>query len=122
MKKLLLSTCVVLTVISPQVFAETDFTPSKDKLYHLSGSALLGFGTNYVLKDWRHAFGTCVTIGLAKEIYDEVDYGGGSTADMAYNIIGCGIGVGVGESLGVKMAFVPERNLDGFMIAVRYDF
>ncbi|WED24171.1 hypothetical protein L3Q72_14900 [Vibrio sp. JC009] len=122
MKNFALSLGIVLSLLSHPVYAEYDFTPAEDKLYHLGGSAAIGFGANYLMGDWRYAFGACAAIGAAKEIYDEDDYGGASVEDFAYDVVGCAIGVGMSEALGVRMAVIPERNLDGLMLAVQYGF
>ncbi len=120
MKKLLL--LIFLGSFSNAAFADYDFSPAEDKLKHLGVSTAIGFGANYVISDWRKAFGACAAIGVAKEIYDEKDYGGGSVEDIAYDLVGCAIGVGVSQSFGIKMAFIPERNLDGMMVAIHYAF
>ncbi len=108
--------------LSNAAAADYDFSPAEDKLKHLGVSAAVGFGANYVISDWRKAFGACTAVGIVKEIYDESDYGGGSVEDIAYDLVGCAIGVGVSQSFGIKMAFIPERDLDGMMVAVHYAF
>lgn len=120
MKKLTLP--ILLALFSNTAHAVYDFSPAEDKLKHLGVSTVVGFGANYVISDWRKAFGACAAVGVAKEVYDESDYGGGSIEDIAYDVVGCAIGVGVSQSLGIKMAFIPERNLDGMMVAVHYAF
>ncbi len=120
MKKILL--LIILALFSNAAVADYDFSPAEDKLKHLGVSAAVGFGANYVISDWRKAFGACTAVGIVKEIYDENDYGGGSVEDIAYDLVGCAIGVGVGHSFGIKMAFIPERNLDGMMVAIHYAF
>ena len=109
---------VLLSLFSLSASAEIE----QDKMLHFGVSSVIGFGTNYVVSDWRKSFGICVTIGAAKEIYDEDDYGHGSMEDIGYDIAGCIVGIAASETLGMKMALIPEPNLDGVMLAVQYDF
>lgn len=109
-------------MFSKNSFADYDFSPAEDKLKHFGVSSVIGFGANYVFTDWRKAFGTCTTIGIAKEVYDQVDYGGGSVEDIVYDIAGCVVGVSLSQSFGIKMAVIPTRTIDGAMVAVRYAF
>lgn len=71
----------------------------KDKQQHLTvstGIATLTYGaTNSA---WA-SFGACIGVGLAKELYDQQDYGKFSSEDMQANAIGCGIGMVLGYAL-----------------------
>ncbi len=51
------------------------------------------------------AFGTCLAIGTAKELYDEAQEGNKfDEEDMLANLIGCGIGIPIGK-LGNNLFF-----------------
>lgn len=113
---------LLIALYSHSVFAIYDFSPADDKLKHFGVSVAVGFGANYVLSDWRYAFGTCAAIGVAKEVYDEDDYGGGSIEDIAYDLAGCVVGVTLSQSLGLNLAISPTRAFDGATVSVRYDF
>ncbi len=69
----------------------------KDKQFHLGVSAVLGAGLQYHTDDWVTSMTACSLVGLGKEIYDEYDYGGFDTEDLAYDVVGCGLGVVVGD-------------------------
>lgn len=124
MRKGILRIGALLTFISPilTVTAGDEYKPNEDKLYHLGVSTVIGFSANYVMEDWRYALGACTAVGLAKEVYDQLDYGGASIGDLAYDVVGCAIGVSTSEYLGIKMAVIPEKNQNGFTIALQYDF
>lgn len=78
----------------------------KDKQQHLTvstGIATLTYGATQ--SAWM-SFGACIGTGLAKELYDQHDYGKFSTEDMQANAIGCGIGMALGYALfGSKQGF-----------------
>lgn len=88
----------------------------KDKQKHLAVSTAIGAGSTYFFDDYRYSFATCMTFGLAKEIYDEIDYGGFDGKDLAYDALGCGLGVLTGE---VIKFHIQD---DGAMISLNYNF
>lgn len=65
-------------------------SPHKDKTYH----AVAGAGVAAVVRHqggtWAQGCGAAAAVGLAKEVYDEVDYGGFDPRDaMATALAGC---------------------------------
>lgn len=98
MLKKILSTLSIITV-SLNVNAEmTDYEK------HFAVSTVIGAGSNYVLDDPMNSFLVCFGVGLGKEIYDEIDYGGFSEKDLFYDVLGCGLGVFTIEGLDIKMS------------------
>lgn len=80
-KKLLLLATVALSLNANAI--------EQDKKLHFAGSALIAGGVQAYSQDWRVAMGSCMAVGLAKEIYDEYDYGGFDGKDLAYDLAGC---------------------------------
>lgn len=69
---------------------------AQDKQKHLTVSTGVATITYGVTESAWASFGACIGAGLAKELYDQQDYGKFSSEDMKANAIGCGIGVAVG--------------------------
>lgn len=112
MNKLLL----VLALVAPLTYAE-DLSPKKDKLMHFGFSTAISGAATIVSEDWRVGFGVCMGVGLAKEIHDEISYGGFSGADLAYDAAGCALGAFVGD-YAVKL----HKQNDVVMVSYTIDF
>ncbi len=65
----------------------------EDKKLHFKYSAGIGAASQLVTGNTYTSLAVCGGVGLAKEIYDEIDYGGFSKNDMLANAIGCVVGV-----------------------------
>ncbi|MGD1527139.1 hypothetical protein [Vibrio owensii] len=102
------------------LFSTSAFALEKDKKQHLAVSAAISFATQSVVDDYRISMATCATVGLAKEIYDEVDYGGFSERDLVADLIGCGAGIALNEVTGLK--FNVNSLPGGYMLNVGWDF
>lgn len=86
---------IILLMLSASQASALDWK-EKDKQQHLTvstGIATLTYGATG--SPWA-SFGACIGAGLAKELYDQQDYGTFSADDMQANAIGCGIGMGLG--------------------------
>lgn len=66
---------------------------STDNALHLGASTLIGGASQYYFQNWKYSMATCVSVGLAKEIYDEADNSNFSKKDLALDGIGCTLGV-----------------------------
>lgn len=80
----------ILFFSSAQVSAGEE---SKDNALHLGASTLIGGASQYYFQNWKYSMATCVSVGLAKEVYDEVDNNNFSKKDLALDGIGCTLGV-----------------------------
>jgi len=87
-----------------------------DKRKHLVISTAIGAGSSFIFDDYRYSLATCFSIGLAKEFYDQYDYGGFSKEDLMYDAIGCAIGVFSTEH--VKLHFKK----DSTVLSIQYKF
>ncbi len=90
MNKLKLS--ILTLLVSGNVYAI-----DHDKKLHLGVSTAIGAITQYQVDDWKTSMAVCSGVGLAKEVVDEVRYGGFDTEDLAYDIVGCSVGVIIGD-------------------------
>ncbi|WP_375753314.1 hypothetical protein [Vibrio sp. HN007] len=108
----------VISLLSEKAFADIE----EDKKLHLGLSAALGYGTQMVTQDWITSFGVCVAVGAAKELYDKMDYGHASSADLAYNTVGCAMGVGLNHLVGPQIRVFPTKNLDGATLNLKLSF
>lgn len=63
---------------------------------------------------------SCMAVGLAKEIKDEVSYGGFSTSDLGYDALGCVTGVVMTRYL-VKGLYIKPSN-GGAMLGYKRSF
>lgn len=84
----ILSIALIGLLYSTHSFAEIEI----DKKKHLAVSYGLGLATTYYFKDPVYGFSSCLAVGLAKEIYDEIDYNGFDEKDLAYDALGCALG------------------------------
>lgn len=66
-----------------------------DKGKHLAASVAIGGAAEWYFEDYATSMAICAGIGVAKEVYDEIDYGGFDAEDLAYDIVGCAIGVAI---------------------------
>lgn len=96
------------------------YAADDDKIMHFTASSAIGFAVNGYFEDHQTALAACVTVGLAKELYDQVDYGGFSGQDLVADALGCGLGVVSAEYLGFRLGF--ERNKDVSMVTFNLDF
>lgn len=83
--------------------ASTYSKVEEDKQLHFGVSSIIGYGTTYMLETGAARYGTCIGIGLAKEIYDEYDYGVFSKDDLIYDTLGCVVGVMSGRAISLHM-------------------
>ena len=80
----------ILLFSSAQISASDEST---DNALHLGASTLIGGASQYYFQNWKYSMATCVSVGLAKEIYDEADSRNFSKKDLALDGIGCTLGV-----------------------------
>lgn len=91
--KLILLKIILVNILicsSAETVANDDAT---DNVLHLGASTLIGGVSQYYFKNWKYSMATCVSVGLAKEVYDEVNNSGFSKRDLAIDGIGCTLGV-----------------------------
>lgn len=94
MKKIL-SIGISAILLSPTASAELE----KDKVLHFGVSFGAGKILNQrVFDDYRYSLATCFALGVGKELYDEIDYGGFDEKDLLADALGCGFGVWVDEA------------------------
>jgi uncharacterized protein YfiM (DUF2279 family) len=89
-------TILALTFTIPfslKSYAEVEY----DKKLHAGVSAVIGSVSQVVTKDTLKSSTICMSLGVAKELYDEVKYEGFDEKDLLADTIGCAVGI-----LGVK--------------------
>jgi uncharacterized protein YfiM (DUF2279 family) len=109
-----LITIGVLSIPLVAFYAQADV--EEDKLKHFSVSYGIGVGTSLIFDDWKTSLVACSAVGLGKEIYDEIDYNGFSKEDLAYDILGCSLGVLTVEGLSFSL------KKDYYAIQYQYKF
>ncbi|CAL9962073.1 hypothetical protein VPHD148_0066 [Vibrio phage D148] len=80
------------------LFSVNALAINDDKQKHLVVSTAIGAFTQIHTEDWKTSMAACTAVGLAKELYDEYDYGGFDGKDLAYDVAGCAVGVAVGDT------------------------
>ena len=110
---MLKKTMIILSVL---YFSTNSFAMEKDKLMHFSVSTSIGLFSELAIDDPLKSIALCSSVGLAKEVYDQIDYNGFSKKDLLYDALGCGLGVFTGNRL--KFHF---SNKD-FLVSYNYDF
>ncbi|CAH9017303.1 conserved hypothetical protein [Vibrio phage 150E35-1] len=79
----------------------SSYAIERDKVLHVSASVLIGATSEIYFEDAYKSTALCMGVGLAKELYDEYDYGGFDTQDLVADAIGCAIGVYTGYQINV---------------------
>lgn len=88
----------------------------EDKIKHAGVSMVIGASAEAITENVLQASTICMAVGTAKEVYDELDYGGFSTGDLIADAIGCAIGIS-----GVKLIQVYQDN-DALGVSFNYNF
>ena len=70
----------------------------EDKVKHFVISSVIGASTQLYAYDWKTSMSTCIGVGLAKELYDQYDYNGFSEKDLVADVLGCSVGVLLGDT------------------------
>ena len=78
-------------------FQQSAHAIDNDKKLHFGASSGIGLSSTLVFEKPLNSFLACSSVGLVKEIYDEIDYGGFDEKDIFYNLAGCALGVTIGE-------------------------
>lgn len=92
----------------------------EDKIKHFAISAGIGFTATGLYESNEKAMAACLSIGLAKEIYDHVDYGGFSGDDLVMDSLGCTLGVITSEYTGFRIGVGKLKDAD--MLTFAYEF
>lgn len=88
----------------------------KDKVKHVSYSYVIGTGSELYFDNPIKSMTLCSSVGLGKEIYDQIDYNGFDHKDLMYDVIGCGLGVLTGNLINF---YVDDKNV---FISYNYQF
>lgn len=89
----------LLTVLILLILSTPTIALEKDKQMHIAASTAISSLTYVATENWKISFGACMAVGVAKEVMDEVRYGGFDTEDIAANAIGCIVGIPIGKTL-----------------------
>jgi len=108
MKKLLIAIALLTSMNASAL--------EKDKQMHIGASAAIGVTSQYYFDSYAKSALTCMSVGVAKELYDEVDYGGFSKEDLLADAVGCAIGIS-----GMKIIQVYQDN-DALGLGVNFEF
>ena len=90
LRKIVLANVLIFSSVG-EICAVEDET--NDDFLHIGVSALVGGVGQYYLQDWRYSMATCLSIGVAKELYDKVDNKDFGKRDFALDAAGCALGV-----------------------------
>ncbi|KDM91037.1 hypothetical protein EA58_14915 [Photobacterium galatheae] len=112
-KKMALMVVVILPTVSSSAM-------ENDKLKHLTTSGVIGFTANEIFQNYEKALASCLFMGTAKEIYDEIDYRGFSGSDLAADVLGCGIGVMSSEFLGLNFGYDEVGDIKMFTFNIDF--
>jgi len=72
---------------------------AEDKKMHLGAGVLIGHLTYGITEDRLKSYLVCIGAGVAKEVIDEIDYGGFDEKDLAVTGVGCAAGVEISRQL-----------------------
>lgn len=68
-----------------------------DKQKHFAASYIIGYSSQLATESKYESAAICGGVGLAKEAYDELDYGGFDEKDLLYDAVGCIAGIYTGD-------------------------
>lgn len=72
---------------------QASFDIDRDKKLHAAASTLIGGVTYIHSHSVESAMVTCMSIGMMKELYDQKVNDNFSSGDLAYDAVGCALGV-----------------------------
>lgn len=112
-----LKIALLASLVAQPVFAkEVD-----DRVLHAGVSVAIGSGMIMATNDRLTSYAVCGAAGLAKEVYDEIDYGGFSGKDMFYDVLGCIIGIEASiHILGINVT--PSASSESIGLNLNYKF
>lgn len=74
-------------------FSSSSYAIEPDKKAHLKVSVVIGATSQIFFKNMLQSFGTCISIGAIKEIYDDMQPSNKmDVKDLAFDAVGCFIG------------------------------
>lgn len=97
------------------------FAIEDDKIMHFTFSYAIGAASSHFISNPFTSLAACNSIGLAKEIYDEIDYGGFSKDDMIANFSGCATGMISYKLIGHAIHISPNND-NGLNLKLKYQF
>lgn len=71
----------------------------KDKQLHFGVSSVIGGIAYYHTESSFKSMVGCAVVGVGKEVYDEISYGGFDEKDLLADVIGCGVGTFISSEL-----------------------
>lgn len=91
MKRLMMASLLLISTHSAAM--------EQDKQLHLGVSTVIGGVTQYYTEDWKTSLTVCLGVGTIKEVIDYKGYGLFSGEDLAFDFMGCSLGVALGANL-----------------------
>ncbi|MFS1428063.1 hypothetical protein LMH73_013115 [Vibrio splendidus] len=117
MKKILVSAALACGLtFTPPALSAVD-----DRILHTGASMIVGSGMMVATNDRLTSYSMCAAVGIAKELYDEMDYGGASAKDLFFDALGCVIGV-EGSVMLFGVDVKPTASSDGVGVNLNYSF
>ncbi|MBF9003183.1 MULTISPECIES: hypothetical protein [Vibrio] len=91
--KKLFSPCSIMLVIYCGFFSTianaNDWYSQNDDKQHTGASFVIGAASEVYFDNLIYSNATCMTVGLAKEVRDQIAYHGFSKSDLGYDAVGC---------------------------------
>lgn len=97
------------------------FAIEDDKIMHFTFSYAIGTVSSHFISNPFTSLAACNSIGAAKELYDEIDYGGFSKDDMIANFAGCATGMISYKLIGHAL-YISPNNENGLNLKLKYKF
>lgn len=88
----------------------------QDKLLHAGVSTVIGGVAYTYTESWLLSMSGCMTVGVVKEVYDEIDYGGFDHKDLIADGVGCLFGTFVSDT------FIVTSDGDEMVINYKVSF
>ena len=84
-----------IILINILIFSSVEaISRDNDNSLHLGVSMIFGGLGQYHLQNWKYSMPACLSIGLAKEAFDEIDDNNAfDKNDLALDAIGCTLGI-----------------------------
>ncbi|SJL84123.1 hypothetical protein VPAL9027_02104 [Vibrio palustris] len=61
----------------------------RDDFQHTGASFVIGAASEVYFDNLLYSNATCMAVGVAKEVRDEIAYNGFSRSDIGYDLVGC---------------------------------
>lgn len=111
--------CFSFLALAPAANANNWYS-QRDDIQHTGASFIIGAGSEIYFDNLLLSNATCMTVGLAKEVRDEIAYNGFSESDLGYDLVGCVTGTVLSRFVMHGLSFSASGNAFSLNYSARF--